>query len=45
MCADKEINFYNLFEKLDKIALFERRKKQYDKVLAELFTEEGKCDE
>lgn len=40
MCSINEINFDNLFEKLDKIALLERRKKQYDKVLGELFPEE-----
>jgi hypothetical protein len=40
MCSVKDINFDNLFERLDKIALFERRKKQYDKVLDELFPEE-----
>jgi len=45
MCSDKDINFDNLFEKLDKIALLERRKKQYDKVLSELFPEECNCDE
>lgn len=37
MCSEKDINFDNLFDKLDKIALLERRKKQYDKVLGELF--------
>jgi hypothetical protein len=37
MCSVQEINFDNLCEKLDKIALLERRKKQYDKVLGELF--------
>lgn len=45
MCSDKEINFDNLFDKLDKIALLERRKKQYNKVLSELFPEECDCDE
>ena len=40
MCADKDIDFDKLFEKLDKIALLDRRKKQYDKVLKELFPEE-----
>lgn len=40
MCADKEINFDSLFDKLDKIALLERRKKQYDKVLNDLFPED-----
>jgi GTP-binding protein EngB required for normal cell division len=45
MCSEKEINFDTLFEKLDKIALLERRKKQYDKVLGELFPEDCKCDD
>jgi len=45
MCSEKEINFDTLFEKLDKIALLERRKKQYDKVLAELFPEDCKCED
>ncbi len=40
MCAVKEIDFDILFEKLDRIALLERRKKQYDKVLSELFPED-----
>lgn len=40
MCAVKEIDFDKLCEKLDKIALLERRKKQYDKVLEELFPKE-----
>lgn len=40
MCSVKEIDFDNLFEKLDKIALLERRKKQYDKILGELFPED-----
>jgi hypothetical protein len=31
------IEFPKLLDKLDRIALLERRKKQYDKVLAELF--------
>lgn len=40
MCSVKEIDFDNLFDKLDKIALLERRKKQYDKILGELFPED-----
>lgn len=40
MCIDKDINFDNLLDKLDKIALLERRKKQYDKVLNDLFPED-----
>lgn len=37
MCAKEEINFPNLLDKLDKAALLERRKQQYEKVLSELF--------
>jgi hypothetical protein len=37
MCALKDINFKGLLAKLDEIALLERRKKQYGKVLGELF--------
>lgn len=37
MCTQKEINFPNLLDKLDKIALLERRKKQYSDVLKQLF--------
>lgn len=40
MCTTQDINFDSLFEKLDKIALLERRKKQYDKVLSDLFPDE-----
>lgn len=40
MCCTTEINFDTLFEKLDKVALLERRKKQYDKVLSDLFPNE-----
>ena len=40
MCSQQEINFDSLFEKLDKIALLERRKKQYDKILSDLFPED-----
>jgi len=36
-CAKEEINFPALLDKLDKVGLLERRKKQYQKVLAELF--------
>lgn len=37
MCCKKEINFPSLLDKLDKIALLERRKKQYASVLNQLF--------
>lgn len=40
MCSATEIDFDALFEKLDKIALLERRKRQYDRVLGELFPDE-----
>jgi hypothetical protein len=42
MCAKEEINFPNLLDKLDKAALLERRKQQYEKVLSELFPKESK---
>lgn len=37
MCTQKEIKFPTLLDKLDKIALLERRKKQYADVLKQLF--------
>jgi hypothetical protein len=36
-CAKEEINFPSLLDKLDKVGLLERRQKQYQKVLSELF--------
>jgi hypothetical protein len=39
MCVGKSIDFDALLDKLDKMALLERRKKQYAKVLEELFPE------
>ncbi len=36
-CAKETIDFSKLLDKLDKVALLERRKKQYAKVLEELF--------
>ena len=45
MCSSQELDFERLFDNLDKIALLERRKKQYDKVLNDLFPEDCKCDE
>jgi hypothetical protein len=36
-CAKENINFPALLDKLDKVGLLERRQKQYQKVLAELF--------
>lgn len=37
LCTQKEINFPILLDKLDQIALLERRRDQYTKVLNELF--------
>jgi 3-isopropylmalate dehydratase small subunit len=37
LCTGKSIDFEKLLKTLDDIALLERRKKQYDKVLSELF--------
>ncbi len=39
MCAKEDINFTSLLDKLDKAALLERRKAQYERVLSELFPE------
>lgn len=36
----KNFSFKNLLEQLDKLALLERRKKQYGKVLSQLFPKE-----
>lgn len=37
MCVEKSIDFQSLLSKLDEIAILERKKKQYAKVLEELF--------
>lgn len=37
MCTQREINFDGLIKKLDESALMERRKKQYDRIVRELF--------
>lgn len=39
MCIEKDINLPRLLDKLDEIALLERRKRQYEKVLIQLFPE------
>lgn len=36
-CAKEDISFPSLLDKLDKVALLERRKTQYESVLAQLF--------
>lgn len=40
ICCAKEINFTDLIDKQDKLALTERKKKQYQKILEEMFPEE-----
>lgn len=40
MCIEKEIDFKKLLNTLDEIGLKERRKKQYQKVLQQLFPKE-----
>lgn len=37
VCSNKDINFAHIIEKLDDLALAERRKEQLSKILAELF--------
>jgi hypothetical protein len=37
LCAKKEIDFDALIKAMDELALSERRKKQYEKILSELF--------
>lgn len=37
MCIEKDIDFKKLLNKLDEAAIKERRKKQYSKVLSQLF--------
>lgn len=39
-CAKEDINFPSLLDRLDKVALLERRKAQYEAVLAQLFPAE-----
>ena len=39
VCAEREINFDKLINTLDDLALLERRKKQFGKILVEMFPE------
>ena len=39
MCAEKELNFDRIIDKIDEFELAERRKKQIDKIITELFPE------
>lgn len=45
LCINKEINFDNLFSKIDRRDLLERRKKQYAEILGQLFPEDAKKTE
>lgn len=36
-CSSRELNFSRIIDKLDEIALAERRKKQFEKIVAEMF--------
>lgn len=36
-CSDKDINFDRIINKLDDIALAERRKEQFEKIVGEMF--------
>jgi len=36
-CSEKEINFEKVIEKMDEIGLTERKKKQFEKIIAEMF--------
>lgn len=37
LCSTKEINFDKIIDKLDELALAERRKEQFQKIIEELF--------
>ncbi len=38
-CSEKEISFNKIIEKLDELAMAERRKKQFEKIVSEMFPE------
>lgn len=37
LCSSKDLNFDRIIDKLDEMALAARRKKQFDKILTEMF--------
>ena len=37
VCSQKDVNFDSIINKLDEIALAERRKKQFGKIIGEMF--------
>jgi hypothetical protein len=40
LCRERDIDFNRIINKLDDIALAERRKKQFDKIVLEMFPED-----
>lgn len=41
LCSEKEINFDRIIDAQDEYALMERRKKQFEKIIDEMFPEEN----
>lgn len=39
-CSEKDVKFAKIIDKLDDIALAERRKQQFEKIISEMFPEE-----
>ena len=37
LCSEKDLSFDKIIDKLDEIALAERRKKQFDQIVSEMF--------
>jgi hypothetical protein len=37
LCSARELNFSRIIEKMDEMALADRRKKQFEKIVAEMF--------
>jgi len=44
LCAEKELNFNRIIDKLDEIDLTERRRKQMNKILSEMFLDGKEAD-
>jgi hypothetical protein len=40
-CCEREVNFARIIEKQDRLAILERRKKQYQRILDEMFPVDG----
>lgn len=37
VCSKKDINFFSIIEKLDELAITERKQKQFKQILSEMF--------